>query len=431
MNHFEYRGDALHCEDVPLQTIADEVGTPVYIYSHATLTRHVRVFGEALAGIDHIICFSVKANSNLAVLKTLFAQGAGADIVSGGELHRVLMAGGDPRKVVFSGVGKTEAEMRYALEAGILAFNVESREELEVLDRVAGAQGQRAPVSLRINPDVDPETHPYISTGLKQNKFGIPMAEAREHYAFARGLPHIDIVGVDCHIGSQLTRTAPFTDAVNRLVALIQDLRKDGIDPRYLDIGGGLGISYGKEDEPEPPSPAEYGDAIKRALAPLTDMQLTIVCEPGRVIAGNAGVLLTRVLYRKRTEAKHFTIVDAAFNDLMRPALYQSYHPMQPVQRAAPGNDGDGGGAELVTDVVGPICETGDFLARDRALPALAAGALVAVGAAGAYGFTMASNYNTRPRAAEVLVKGDHYAVVRKRETLAQLVENESIPDFV
>lgn len=425
MNHFEYRDDALFCEDVPLQTIADEVGTPVYVYSHATLTRHVRVFDEALAGIDHLICFSVKANSNLAVLKTLFAQGAGADIVSGGELHRALTAGGDPRKIVFSGVGKTEAEMRYALEAGILAFNVESREELEVLDRVAGALGLRAPVSLRINPDVDAETHPYISTGLKQNKFGIPMAEAREHYAFARGLRHIDIVGVDCHIGSQLTRTAPFSDAVSRLVALIQDLREDGIDPRYLDIGGGLGISYGKQGDPEPPSPAEYGDAIARALAPLTDMQLTIVCEPGRVIAGNAGVLLTRVLYRKRTEAKHFTIVDAAFNDLMRPALYQSFHPMQPVHRHA------ADGAELVTDVVGPICESSDFLARDRALPALAPGELVAVGAAGAYGFTMASNYNTRPRAAEVLVKGDRYAVVRKRETLAQLIENESIPDFV
>lgn len=423
MNHFQYKNDELYCEDVSLATIAEEVGTPVYVYSHATLTRHLEVFSQGLARIDHLVCFSVKANSNLAVLRTLFAGGAGADVVSGGELYRALAAGADPRKIVFSGVGKTEAEMRQGLEAGILAFNVESREELEVLDRVARAMGRRAPVSLRINPDVDPETHPYISTGLKQNKFGIPMDEAREHYRFARGLAGVELVGVDCHIGSQLTRTAPFTDATQRLVALIQDLRDEGMVLRYLDIGGGLGIPYGKEGEPAPPLPADYGAAIEQAVAPLADMALTVICEPGRVIAGNAGTLLTRVLYRKRTEAKHFTIVDAAFNDLMRPALYQSFHPMQPVHRRD--------SARQVTDVVGPICESSDFLARDRDLPALAPGDLLAVGAAGAYGFTMASNYNTRPRVAEVLVKGDRYAVVRKRETLAQLVENESIPDFL
>lgn len=426
MNHFQYKEDTLYCEDVPLSDIAEQVGTPVYIYSHATLTRHLRVFDQALAqaltNIDHIICFSVKANSNLAVLRTLFSEGAGADVVSGGELYRALAAGVDTRKVVFSGVGKTEAELRQGIEAGILAFNVESREELETLDRVAGALGKRAPVSFRINPDVDPQTHPYISTGLEQNKFGIPMTEAREHYRFARDLDNLDIVGVDCHIGSQLTRTEPFTDAARRLVPLIQDLRADGIPLRYLDIGGGLGISYGNQADPEPPEPAAYGAAIQRALGPLADMGLTLICEPGRVIAGNAGILLTRVLYRKRTVTKHFTIVDAAFNDLMRPALYQSYHPMQPVRR--------GGGDLLTTDVVGPICESSDFLARDRELPALAPGDLLAVGAAGAYGFTMASNYNTRPRAAEVLVKGNRYAVVRKRETLAQLVENETIPDL-
>lgn len=425
MNHFQYRGDSLYCEEVPLATIAGEVGTPVYVYSHATLARHMRVFDQALAGVEHLVCFSVKANSSLAVLRLLFDLGAGADIVSGGELQRVLRAGGDPRKVVFSGVGKTAAEMQQALAAGILAFNVESEEELMLLDRVAGDMRTRAPVSLRINPDVNPETHPYIATGLKESKFGIPMSEARAGYALARRLAHIEVVGVDCHIGSQLTRTAPFSDAVSRLLGLIEDLRADGSRLRYLDIGGGLGIPYGELGEVPPPSPAEYGDAIKAALAPLSAPEsLTIICEPGRVIAGNAGVMLARVLYRKRSEDKHFTVVDAAMNDLIRPALYASFHPMQPVERRADR-------APQVTDVVGPICESGDFLARDRELPALEPGELIAVGAAGAYGFTMASNYNSRPRAAEVLVKGDRYAVVRRRETVDELLAWESIPDFL
>ena len=425
MNHFEYRDQALYCEDVPLATIAAEVGTPVYVYSHATLERHVRVFDDALAGVRHLICFSVKANSNLAVLKLLFGQGAGADIVSGGELARVRAAGGAMRQVVFSGVGKTAAEMQQALAAGVLAFNVESEEELVTLDRVAGAMGLRAPVSLRVNPDVDPETHPYISTGLKESKFGVPMAEARAAYALARGLAHVDVVGVDCHIGSQLARTAPFSDAVSRLLGLIEHLRGDGLALRYLDIGGGLGIPYGEDGAPTPPSPAEYGDAIKAALAGLSAPdELTIICEPGRVIAGNAGVLLTQVLYRKRAEAKHFTIVDAAMNDLVRPALYGSFDPMRPVQQVAER-------PQQVTDVVGPICESGDFLARDRALPLLEPGELLAVGAAGAYGFVMASNYNSRPRAAEVLVRGDRYAVIRRRESVDDLLAHERIPDLL
>ena len=423
MNHFEYQGDELYCEQVPLAKIARDVGTPTYVYSSATLQRHYRVFDDALSGIPHLIAFSVKANSNLAVLKLLFDAGAGADIVSGGELFRVMRAGGDPKRVVFSGVGKTEAEMQLALEAGILAFNVESQAELEVLDRVAGRMGVQAPVSLRVNPDVDPETHPYISTGLKKNKFGVSAASAREAYHLAVQCKNIEVVGVDCHIGSQLTKTAPFTDAIRRVATLVESLRNDGVTLRYIDIGGGLGIPYGQEEEAEPPSPAEYGQAIKAALEPILSDDTTLICEPGRVIAGNAGTLLTSVLYHKRTEVKHFTIVDAAFNDLLRPAFYDSYHPMRLVHRAA-------NRAAQVTDIVGPICETSDFLARDRQLPQTNPGDLIAIGAAGAYGFTMASNYNTRPRAAEVLVNGDQYAIIRTRETLEQLIANESIPSW-
>jgi diaminopimelate decarboxylase len=371
-----------------------------------------------LSGLDHLICFSVKACSNLSVLRLLFELGAGADIVSGGELERVKRAGGRGDKVVFSGVGKTEEEMRQALAAGVLAFNVESEPELRVLEEVAAAAGVRAPVSLRVNPDVDPETHPYISTGLKNNKFGIAWRSALDVYRLARCLPHLEVVGVDCHIGSQLTKTGPFSDAVGRLVGLVQELRRDGIAIRLLDIGGGLGIAYGKEEEPEPPTPGEYGEAIKSALAPLADMKLKILCEPGRVIVGNAGVLLTRVIYDKPSEAKRFLVVDAAMNDLMRPSFYGSFHPMRPVVERADRE-------RAVVDVVGPICESGDFLARDRELPLLERGELLAIGAAGAYSFTMSSNYNTRPRAAEVLVRGAGYTVVRRRETVDQLLANE------
>jgi diaminopimelate decarboxylase len=422
MSTFDYRDDELCCEGVPLAKIADEVGTPVYVYSRGMIEQAYRAFDAALDGVDHLICYSVKANSSLGILSVLARLGAGADIVSGGELTRWQRAGGDPAKVVFSGVGKTEAEMRAALAAGILAFNVESDEELVALDRVARAAGQRARVALRVNPDVDAETHPYISTGLKNNKFGVAATEARDLVVRAAAMPGIEMIGIDCHIGSQLTKTAPFADAIARLCDLILACDHAGVRFRLLDVGGGLGIDYGKVGEPPPPTPGEYGAAIRAALAPLARFDLRLLCEPGRVIVGPAGALVTRVLYRKRNEAKHFTIVDAAMNDLMRPALYGSHHPIDPVRRRA-------NAMSLITDVVGPICETGDFLARDRYLPELAAGQLLAIRAAGAYGAAMSSNYNTRPRAAEVLVAGDRYQVIRRRETVDQLLSNESVAD--
>ena len=399
---FAYRADQLHCEGVALEALATELGTPLYVYSRGELEGAYRAFEAALTGLPHLICYSVKACSSLGVLSVLAKR-----------------AGGDPAKVVFSGVGKTEDEMRAALAAGIHAFNVESAEELTVLDAVARAAGTRARVALRVNPDVDPETHPYISTGLKQNKFGVAMDEARALFRTAADLAGIEVIGVDCHIGSQLTKTSPFTDAIARLVALVQHLASDGIAISHVDIGGGLGIDYGKGDAP-PPSPAEYGVAVRAALAPLTALGVTLVCEPGRVIVGQAGALLARVLYRKRSEAKHFTIVDAAMNDLMRPALYGSFHPIWPARGADR--------PTIATDVVGPICETGDFFARDRALPELARGELICIGATGAYGAVMASNYNTRPRAPEVLVDGDKYTVLRPRETYDQLLAGERLP---
>lgn len=415
---FEYVGDELCCEGVPLARIAAEVGTPVYVYSRTELERAYRAFDAALDGVPHRTHYAVKANSSLGILAILAGLGAGADIVSAGELFRWQKAGGDPRKVLFSGVGKTEAEIRAAIAAGIGTFNVESAEELTELDRIARDAGARVAVALRVNPDVDPQTHPYISTGLKQNKFGIGMAEARALLREAAKLPGIRVAGLDFHIGSQLTKTAPFTDAIARLVALVEALAADGIRLEHVDIGGGLGIDYGKGDGP-PPSPAEYGAAVREALAPLTRLGLTVYTEPGRVIVGAIGALVTRVLYRKRNEAKHFTIVDAAMNDLMRPALYQAYHPIRPVSRPDR--------PTITTDVVGPVCETGDFFARDRALPELARGELVAIGAAGAYTASMASNYNTRPRAPEVLVRGDRYTVIRARETYEQLIAGERI----
>jgi len=425
MHHFQYRGDALFCEDVPLAQIAESVGTPVYVYSHATLERHFRVFDGAFAAHDHLVCYSVKASSNLALLKTLFSFGAGADIVSAGELFRALRAGGDPKKIVFSGVGKRDDEIEYALETGILAFNVESVAELKEIDRVAGRLGKRAPIALRVNPDVDAETHPYISTGLKKNKFGISVDAAREAYKLARSMPNLWVRGIDCHIGSQLTKTAPFRDAIGRVAVLAREIVADGSPEtsrlELLDVGGGLGIPYHEEGE-EPPSPADYAAAITEAVAPFAGLGLKIICEPGRVIVGNAGILLTRVLYLKQGDAKSFTIVDAAFNDLIRPAFYGSYHGIKPVARRE--------GQTWVTDVVGPICETGDFLARDRSMIQPAQGDLLALMSAGAYGFTMSSNYNSRPRAAEVLVKGDRFAVVRRREELEDLVKGEEIPDW-
>jgi diaminopimelate decarboxylase len=417
MSAFAYHGDELFCEGVPLARIAEDVGTPVYVYSRGELERAYRAFDAALDGIPHRICYAVKACSSLGVLAVLAELGAGADIVSQGELFRWQKAGGDPAKVVFSGVGKTEGEMRAALAAGIAGFNVESAEELVVLDRVARAAGRRAKISLRVNPDVDPETHPYISTGLKQNKFGVGVGEARHLFHSAKQLSGLEITGVDCHIGSQLVKTSPFVDAIARLVELVHELAADGIRIDHVDIGGGLGIDYGKGDAV--PSPADYGAAVRAALAPLAELGVTLVTEPGRVIVGNAGALVTRVLYRKRNEGKHFTIVDAAMNDLMRPALYGSFHPIKPVH--APHR------LSITTDVVGPVCETGDFFARDRALPELAQGELMWIGAAGAYTSAMASNYNTRPRAPEVLVRGDRYTVIRARETYEQLIAGERI----
>lgn len=417
MHHFQRRNGELHAEDVPLREIAARVGTPCYVYSLATLQRHYRVFDGAFAGIPHLVCFSVKANANLAVLRTFAREGSGFDIVSGGELFRALRAGADPGRIVFSGVGKARDEIRAALEAGILMFNVESAGELEVLSEEARATGRRARVALRVNPDVDPQTHPYIATGLRQSKFGIHIERSIEDYRRARSLPGLDVVGIDCHIGSQLTTVPPFVDAVARIRELAGRLRTEGFDIRYVDMGGGLGITYNDE---QPPAPEEYARALVEGLDGL---DVTLILEPGRVIVGNAGILLTRVLYLKSTAEKNFVVVDGGMNDLIRPALYGSYQAIEPVCA----RDGDG----LTADVVGPVCESGDFLARDRRLPPVEPGDLLAVMSAGAYGFVMASNYNARPRPPEVLVAGPELHVVRRRETLEDLVRGERIPDFL
>ncbi len=423
MHYFEYRHGELYAEGVPVARIAEEVGTPVYIYSAATLRRHFRVFDEAFRDLPHLVCYSVKANSNLAVLRLLAREGSGADIVSGGELYRALKAGIPPERIVFSGVGKTEREMEEALSAGILMFNVESLGELETLSRVARKLDKPAPFAIRVNPDVDPRTHPYISTGLKKNKFGLPEEVAYQAYLKAREDPYLKPIGVDCHIGSQLTEISPFVEALRRLKALYLRLREEGLPLRYLDLGGGLGIVYGEE---EPPPPEEYARALKAELSDLPDS--TLILEPGRVIAGNAGLLVTRVLYVKSHPPKgedpgrNFVIVDAGMNDLIRPAFYQAYHRIRPVKEK-PGKE------VMKADVVGPICESGDFLARERSLPPVAPGDLLAVFSAGAYGFVMASNYNSRPRAAEVLVDGERFFVVRKRETYEDLVRLEELPE--
>ncbi len=414
---FQYKTDSLHCEGVALQKIADEVGTPFYVYSKAELVRSYKAFDAALDGVPHRTCYAVKANSTLAILKILAELGAGADIVSYGELFRWMKAGGAANKVVFSGVGKSVEEMRLAITAGIDAFNAESVEEIHVLNQVAGTLGKNVRVSLRVNPDVDAGTHPYISTGLKTNKFGISMEEARDLGRQASAWPNVSIVGVDFHIGSQLIKTSPFADAIARLVSLVGDLAKDGVKITHVDIGGGLGIDYGKGEEIA--SPAEYGAVVRDALAPLLAMGMTVYTEPGRVIVGTCGALVTRVMYRKRNDVKHFTLVDGAMNDLMRPALYGSYHPMKPVVRPDR--------PLIKTDVVGPICETGDFFARDRELPEMEQQELLWIGAAGAYGSTMSSNYNTRPRVPEVLVDGDSYTVIRVRETYEGMIATERL----
>jgi diaminopimelate decarboxylase len=418
MNFFQYQGSELCAEQVPLADIAREVGTPCYVYSLATLRRHYRVFDDAFGPAPHLVCYSVKANSNLAVLRTFAREGSGFDIVSAGELHRALEAGADPRKIVFSGIGKTRDEMAYALRQGILQFNVESSAELDALDAVAKEMGRKAPVALRVNPDVDPKTHPYISTGMKKAKFGIEVRRALEEYERARTLAHLEVVGVDCHIGSQLTDVSPFRDALGRVRGLVLELRGRGFEIRHLDFGGGLGITYNDET---PPEPADYAAALLGDG--LDKLGVTLLLEPGRVLVGNAGILLTRVLYRKETETKQFVVVDAAMNDLIRPALYGAYQAIDPVTREERPRE--------VVDVVGPICESGDFFAKDREIQRVQGGELLAVRSAGAYGFAMSSNYNSRPRAAEVLVDGATYHVVRRRETLEDLVRGETIPDFL
>jgi diaminopimelate decarboxylase len=412
MDHFRYQGDSLYAESVPLSQIAVDYGTPCYVYSRATLERHWRAFDGALGEHPHLVCFAVKANSNLAVLNVLARLGSGFDIVSVGELERVLEAGGEPGKVVFSGVGKRADELARALEVGIRCFNVESEAELDLLDRVAGALKLQAPVSLRVNPDVDAKTHPYIATGLRENKFGIAFEAAAAAYRRAAELPHIRLVGIDCHIGSQLTELAPFLDALDRVLALADELSAAGLELQHLDLGGGLGIRYTDE---VPPEPAAYATALKQRLG---ERRYEILIEPGRAIAGNAGVLLTQVEYLKPTPHRDFAIIDAAMNDLLRPALYQAVQEILPVERHAGGRSGE-------YDLVGPVCETGDFLGKGRRL-SLAPGDLLAVRSSGAYGFTMSSNYNSRPRAAEVMVDGDRAYLVRRRETIPELFAGES-----
>ncbi|HCV76686.1 diaminopimelate decarboxylase [Pseudomonas oryzihabitans] len=411
MEVFAVRAGELHAEGVALSAVAQEFGTPAYVYSRAHIEGQYRAYTDALAGLPHLVCFAVKANSNLGVLNVLARLGAGFDIVSRGELERVLAAGGDPHRVVFSGVGKTRDDMRRALEVGVHCFNVESTDELERLQQVAAELGVIAPISLRVNPDVDAGTHPYISTGLKENKFGIDIADAEAVYARAAELPNLEILGVDCHIGSQLTTLPPFLDALDRLLALIDRLAERGIVLRHLDLGGGLGVRYRDE---QPPLASDYIQAIRERIA---GRNLTLVFEPGRFIVANAGVLLTRVEYLKHTAHKDFAIVDAAMNDLIRPALYQAWMAVEPVAARQ--------GDARRYDLVGPICETGDFLAKDREL-VLAEGDLLAIRSAGAYGFTMSSNYNTRGRAAEVMVDGDQAHLVRRRETLEELFAGES-----
>ncbi len=419
MNHFEYRNGEMFAEQVPLKRIAQEVGTPAYVYSLATLKRHFKVFDQAFAKARHIVCFSVKANSNLALLRAFAKEGSGFDIVSGGELFRALKVGADPKKIVFSGVGKKKQEIEYALEAGILMFNVESEEELFALNEIAAGIGKKAPISLRVNPDVDPQTHPYISTGMKKAKFGIDIKKSLETYKKAVSLKNVEVVGVDCHIGSQLTSVTPFVDALAKVReyldrVLAGELKKEGAQIRYLDLGGGLGINYHDET---PPLPDEYARAIIQGLEGL---DVTLILEPGRVIVGNAGILLTEVQYLKETETKKFVIVDGGMNDLIRPALYGSYQAIQPVVQT--------NAEKMIADVVGPICESGDFFAKDREIARPRRGDLLAVMSAGAYGFTMASNYNSHPKPPEVLVDGDRYYIVRKRESMDDLINGEVIP---
>lgn len=417
MNFFEYKNGELYCEDVKIKTIADEVGTPVYVYSAKTLMRHYNVFKKAFTKREPLICYSVKANSNIAIIALFSQLGAGADIVSGGELFRAIKSGIDRKKIVYSGVGKTEEEIAYALEKGILMFNVESFEELNAIDKVSTRIGKKAPISIRVNPDIDPHTHPYISTGMKKNKFGIDIKFAKEAYKIAKSKHSLEIIGIDMHIGSQLTKISPIVDALEGLRKLVIELSKGGIRIQYIDIGGGLGITY--KDE-KTVSPKKYAQAIESTLK---ELDYRLILEPGRVLVGNAGILVTKVLYRKYNGNKRFMIVDAGMNDLIRPSFYDAYHEIIPIKKTR---------YEMFKqDVVGPICESGDFFAHDRNLPLLEKGQLIAIMSAGAYGFSMSSNYNSRKRSAEVLVNDKEYYVIRKRETNESLIRGEQIPSFI
>ncbi len=413
MHHFWYNKNKLYCEDVPVAEIARKVGTPFYLYSQSTLERHFKTFDLAFGLLPHLTCYAVKANSNLAILSLFRRLGAGFDIVSGGELLRALRAGADPQKIVFSGVGKTEDEIDLALNTGILQFNVESPAELAIIDARAAAAGKPARIALRVNPNVDPKTHPYIATGLREHKFGVAIESAPELYRKASRSPHLKITGIGFHIGSQITRVEPFVEALSRLKGMVTTLRDGGVQIEYLDLGGGLGITYNDE---VPPHPDDYGKAV---LELVRDMGCTVLLEPGRVIVGNAGILVTRVLLTKKNGGKTFVIVDAGMNDLMRPSLYGSYHAIQPETLRGRGR--------CNADIVGPICESGDFLARDRDMPVVRARDLLAIMSSGAYGFALSSNYNSRPRVPEVLVRGKRMKVIRKREVFKDLVRGEAL----
>jgi diaminopimelate decarboxylase len=413
LDHFNYKNKSLYCEDVAISELAQQYGTPLYVYSRATLERHWHAFDQALANHDHLVCYAVKANSNLAVLNVFARLGSGFDIVSGGELQRVLKAGGQPSKIIFSGVGKQAAEIKAALEVDILCFNVESEQELERIDAVASSMAKTARVSFRVNPDVDAKTHPYISTGLKENKFGIAFEQAERIYARAAAMANIEIIGMDCHIGSQLTELSPYIDALDKLLVLIGRIRGQGISITHLDLGGGLGIRYRDE---EPPQPAEWAAALDQRLS---DFEGTIFVEPGRAIAGNAGILVSKVDYLKLSENKNFAVVDAAMNDLIRPSLYGAWQEIIPVQETSTAD-------EQLYDIVGAICESGDFLGKDRSMR-LAQDDLIAIRSSGAYAFTMSSNYNSRNRAAEVMVDGDQHYCVRERECLEDQIRGESL----
>jgi diaminopimelate decarboxylase len=417
MHDFKYKNSELYAENVLVRKIAEQVGTPLYIYSHNTFIKHLNAYRQAFNGQPHIICFALKANSNSAVLRILAKNGTGADVVSGGELYLALKAGIPPAKIVYAGVGKTEKEIMQALRARILMFNIESSDELQAIDSIAGSLRKKAPIALRVNPDIDPKTHKYIATGLRQSKFGIPIEDAIDHYKLAKELTNIQIVGIHKHIGSQITTVRPFIEALKKVIRLARSLRPLGISIKHLDIGGGLGIPYGNE---RPPHPSELSKAI---LPLLKKESFNLILEPGRSIAGNAGIFVTKVLYLKKHSDKEFVIVDGGMNDLLRPSLYDAFHNILPVKKNSR--------KKVLADIVGPICESGDFLAKNRNVGRLYQDDLLAVMSAGAYGFSMSSNYNSRPRAAEVLVKGSKFFIVREREKYQNLISGTNIPDFL